>query len=79
MARNSMPKKERQQALVEILRDDPFITDEELSETFNVSIQTIRLDRLELGIQELRERIRSVAGKPEKIRTIDAKEVIGKL
>ena len=27
---------------------DPFLTDEELSEHFGVSIQTIRLDRLEL-------------------------------
>ena len=51
MARSTMPKKERQQALNDILRDDPFITDEELSEIFNVSIQTIRLDRLELGIR----------------------------
>jgi len=80
MAKNSMPKKERQQALVDILREDPFITDEELSETFNVSIQTIRLDRLELGIPELRERIRSVAAENQnKLRTIDAKEVIGEI
>src|SRR5690554_3807098 len=75
-----MPKKERQQALVDILREDPFITDEELSETFNVSIQTIRLDRLELGIPELRERIRSVAAENQnKLRTMDAKEVVGEI
>ena len=80
MARSTMPKKERQQALNDILREDPFITDEELSEIFNVSIQTIRLDRLELGIPELRERIRSVAAENQnKLRTIDAKEVIGEI
>ena len=76
MARNTMPKKERQNALVEVLREDPFITDEELSEAFNVSIQTIRLDRLELGIPELRERIRSVASENQnKLRTIDARKL----
>lgn len=80
MARNTMPKKERQHALVDVLREDPFITDEELSDTFHVSIQTIRLDRLELGIPELRERIRTVASENQnKIRTIDAKEVIGEI
>jgi len=80
MGRSTMPKKERQQALVDILKEDPFITDEELSETFNVSIQTIRLDRLELGIPELRERIRTVASENQsKLRTMDAKEVVGEI
>ncbi len=80
MARKSVPKKERQNLLMERLIADPFITDEELSEEFNVSIQTIRLDRLELGIPELRERIRNVASENySKIRTIEAKEVIGEI
>ena len=71
-------KKERQQGLLDTLKKDPFITDEELSETFHVSIQTIRLDRLELGIPELRERIRNVASENrKKLRTMDATEVIG--
>lgn len=80
MGRNTLPKKERQQELVELLKEDPFITDEELSEKFNVSIQTIRLDRLELGIPELRERIRSVASENQnKLRTIGAAEVVGEI
>ncbi|HOB20551.1 MAG TPA: transcription factor FapR [Candidatus Atribacteria bacterium] len=80
MARKSVPKKERQNLLMERLIADPFITDEELSEEFNVSIQTIRLDRLELGIPELRERIRNVASENySKIKTIEAKEVIGEI
>lgn len=80
MARNTLPKKERQQRLTEILAEDPFITDEELSENFHVSIQTIRLDRLELGIPELRERIRSVASENQnKLRTIGAQEVVGEI
>jgi len=39
----------------------PFVTDEELAAQLGVSIQTIRLDRMELGIPELRERTRQVA------------------
>ena len=34
-----------------------FITDEDLAEKFQVSIQTVRLDRMELSIPELRERL----------------------
>jgi acyl-coenzyme A thioesterase PaaI-like protein len=80
VARNTLPKKERQQRLTENLAEDPFITDEELSETFNVSIQTVRLDRLELGIPELRERIRSVASENQnKLRSIGAQEIIGEI
>ncbi|MGL6146742.1 MAG: HTH domain-containing protein, partial [Macrococcoides caseolyticum] len=53
----------RQEQLQQLLENDPFITDETLSHEFNVSIQTIRLDRLELNIPELRERIKNVAVK----------------
>ena len=56
-------KKERQQLLVETIKENPFVTDEELAEKFSVSVQTIRLDRLELSIPELRERIKNVAEK----------------
>lgn len=74
------PKKERQIELKEKLAEDPFWTDEELTEIFNVSIQTIRLDRLELGIPELRERVKNVAEKNHiKVRSIGGKEMIGEL
>lgn len=56
-------KKERQQLLQETIKVNPFITDEDLAEKFMVSVQTIRLDRLELSIPELRERIKNVAEK----------------
>ncbi|HZJ82358.1 MAG TPA: transcription factor FapR [Clostridia bacterium] len=76
----AIPKKERQGQLVEGLEQDPFLTDDELSELFNVSIQTIRLDRLELGIPELRERIKNVAERNHsKLRSIEGKEIIGEL
>jgi len=63
MSRSSCMKKERQAILLEKLEQDPFLTDEELSEMLGVSVPTIRLDRLELGIPELRERIKNVAQK----------------
>lgn len=73
-------KKERQKKLMDCLKEDPFLTDEELSELFNVSIQTIRLDRLELGIPELRERIKMVAEKNySKLKSIGGQEIVGEL
>lgn len=80
MSRDVLPKKERQLQLVASLDQDPFMTDEELSDLFKVSIQTIRLDRLELGIPELRERIKIVAEQNHsKLRSIEGKEIIGEL
>ncbi|WP_102346978.1 transcription factor FapR [Bacillus sp. Marseille-P3661] len=74
-------KKERQQLLVATIKETPFITDEELSKKFNVSIQTIRLDRLELSIPELRERIKDVAKSKldEEVKSLPIEEVIGEI
>lgn len=70
-------KKERQESLVRTIRSNPFITDEELAKKFTVSIQTIRLDRMELSIPELRKRIKSVA--VETIKSLPIDEVIGEV
>ncbi|RFU63234.1 transcription factor FapR [Peribacillus saganii] len=74
-------KKERQHLLVETIKHNPFITDEELAETFSVSVQTVRLDRLELSIPELRERIKNVAEKrfSDEVRALPLEEVIGEV
>lgn len=58
-----LKKRERQSQLMEQLEQNPFLTDEELALFFSVSIQTIRLDRMEKSIPELRERIKDVAYK----------------
>jgi len=80
MSRSSFLKKERQNILLEKIKNDPFLTDEELSELFTVSIPTIRLDRLELGIPELRERIKNVAEKNySKVKSLQSKEIVGEL
>lgn len=80
MSRSSLNKKERQQILSEKIKNDPFLTDEELSELFNVSVPTIRLDRLEMGIPELRERIRNVAeNNYSKVKSLQDGEIVGEL
>lgn len=73
-------KTERQYELKKIIKETPFVSDDELSEIFQVSIQTIRLDRLELGIPELRERMRAAAQKNySKIVGLGISELIGEI
>ncbi len=74
-------KKERQHLLLNTIKHNPFITDEELATHFSVSVQTIRLDRLELAIPELRERIKHVASKSfeDEVRSLPLNEVIGEM
>ncbi|MDQ0217115.1 transcription factor FapR [Peribacillus cavernae] len=74
-------KKERQHLLMETIKENPFITDDELAGRFSVSVQTVRLDRLELSIPELRERIKNVAEKKfsDEIRALPLDEVIGEV
>jgi len=76
----SRNKKQRHQELVALIETEPFLTDEELADRFQVSVQTIRLDRLALGIPELRERIKAVAeNKYKDVRSLELTEVIGEL
>ncbi|GAE91671.1 phosphate:acyl-ACP acyltransferase PlsX [Gracilibacillus boraciitolerans JCM 21714] len=72
-------KKERQVSLKETIEQKPFITDEALANMYEVSIQTIRLDRMELNIPELRERIKSVATSTwnETVKALAIDDVIG--
>lgn len=73
-------KQERQQKLITLLEENPFLTDEELAESLGVSVPTIRLDRLELGIPELRVRTKEVAEQfYSKICSLEMGELIGDL
>ncbi|MFC7392516.1 transcription factor FapR [Scopulibacillus cellulosilyticus] len=73
-------KRERQKQLLTTIENSPFVTDEELAEKFNVSVQTIRLDRMELSIPELRERIKHVAQKKfDDVKALPLSEVIGEI
>ncbi len=73
-------KHERHQALRTEIEKNPFSTDEELAKYFGVSVSTIRLDRTELGIPELRERTRVVAHEAyDTIKSLGELELIGEL
>ena len=74
-------KKERQKLLTESIQDNPFVTDEQLASQFGVSVQTIRLDRMELSIPELRERIKDVASKnyENEVKSLPIDEIIGEI
>lgn len=78
--KRNQTKHERQKKLVASLDENPFLTDEELAELLGVSVPTIRLDRLELGIPELRVRTKEVAEQfYGKIRSLGTGELIGDL
>ncbi|CDN41995.1 Transcription factor FapR [Paenibacillus sp. P22] len=75
-----LPKKQRHQQLLGLLDDNPFVTDRELTRLLRVSIQTIRLDRMELGIPELRERMKLMAERSyDAVRSLPLDEVIGEI
>lgn len=75
-----MNKSERQIKLKNIIDSNPFLTDKELAQKLNVSIQTIRLDRLELNIPEVRKRTRQLAHNAYKqLKSVSEGEVIGEL
>lgn len=70
----------RQKLLMGHMKEKPFLTDEDLAKLLDVSIQTIRLDRLEMGIPELRERIKKMAEHAQtKVKSISSGEVVGEL
>ncbi len=80
MADKFLKKSERHQKLLAAIQENPFITDEELAEALAVSIPTIRLDRLELSIPEVRKRTKEMAshffGASQ---SLGAAEIVGEL
>jgi Uncharacterized protein, possibly involved in aromatic compounds catabolism len=75
-----LSKRERHQQLNKLIEENPFLTDRELTRLLKVSIQTIRLDRLELSIPELRERLKMMAERSyDSVRSLPLDEVIGEI
>lgn len=77
-----LSKSERQKKIREYFFKDPFASDQKLSKIFNCSVQTIRLDRIEMGIPEMRKRILQVARKNsslDKVKSLQKDEMIGEL
>lgn len=80
MVNSSFPKPIRLKKLGTFIKSNPFTTDEELAKQFKVSVQTIRLDRLELGIPELRERMKQFAESSySQVKSLAVPEIIGEL
>jgi len=78
----NLSKLERQKRIKEHILNDPFLSDKKLAELFNFSVQTIRLDRLEMGIPEMRKRIVQVAkdtSSSDKVRSLSKEEIVGEL
>ncbi|AUW94523.1 MAG: transcription factor FapR [Sulfobacillus thermosulfidooxidans] len=71
---------ERQRKLAEAIRENPLQTDEDLAQRFSVSVPTIRLDRLHLGIPELRLRSEGLARlSVVHTRTLKRQDMVGDL
>ncbi len=76
----NLPKEKRQDKIRERISENPFLSDEQLSRIFKVSIQTIRLDRLEMGIPEMRKRVIKLAQEASlKVKALSKNEIIGDL
>lgn len=78
----NLDKLERQRRIKEYISNDPFLSDKKLAELFSFSVQTIRLDRLEMGIPEMRKRIVQVAkntSSSDKVKSLSKEEIVGEL
>lgn len=75
-----LSKTERQQRLLALIGEDPLLTDEMIAAKFGVSVPTIRLDRLELGVPEMRVRARELAERAKgTVKALGPTEVAGEL
>lgn len=79
-----MPKKllkrDREERLLVLLRQNPLLSDKELSSSLGVSVGTVRLDRALLRVPELRARTREMAERAvTRLRSLKQEEFIGEL
>lgn len=78
MAKTNKARIERNEQILKYLCEDPLATDEVLAKKFNVSVNTIRLDRARLGIKEFKERLKDKASVTmKKVTSISPKEFVG--
>lgn len=78
MSRNS--RQQRHEVLLELLRQYPLYTDEELAKKLQVSLSTLRLDRALLQVPEVRERAIAMAkSAAARLRSLRQGEYTGQL
>ncbi|MFZ5643359.1 MAG: transcription factor FapR [Bacillota bacterium] len=80
MSRSNAARLARQKLIERYISGNPFLRDEDLAEILGVSIQTIRLDRSEMNIPEMRLRVKNMArGVYDQVRSISVEEMVGEL
>lgn len=80
MSSEALCKAERHDCLSKYINGNPFLTDDDLAQILGVSIQTIRLDRAEMNIPELRVRLKNVAREVYgQVRSLSSDEFVGEL
>lgn len=80
MTKATIKKNLRYENLIKLLNKEPFLSDAQIADKLEVSIPTVRLDRINLGIKEVRERIKERADTNEaKIKAISPGDVIGEI
>ena len=73
-------KSDRHNRLMRQLKNNPFLTDDDMAGILGVSIQTVRLDRTELDIPEMRVRVKKMAREAyRELRAIAGSELVGEL
>ena len=78
MPRTDKERSLRSAKLLEYVEQNPLVTDEILAKKFNVSVNTIRLDRARLGIKEFKERLKMKAEETmKKVTSISSEEFVG--
>ena len=78
MSRTDKQRTIRCEKLLQYLENNPLATDEILAKEFDVSVNTIRLDRSRLGIKEFKVRLKEKAEETMmKVTSISAKEFVG--
>jgi len=76
----SLGPKERRERLKSVLGQNPFLSDGSLARHFGVSVQTIRLDRMALGIPDQRTRTKEVAERAYgRVKSLGQREIVGEL
>jgi len=76
----SRDKASKKKIMLELLEEDPFITDTALAKRLCISVQSVRLYRAEMRIPELRKRVRGMAQRAYgRVKTISGKEILGEL
>lgn len=71
---------QRHGELQRLLAEDPLLKDEDLARILGVSVPTIRLDRLSLGIPEVRQRAQGLARRAvHQVTSLEHQEVVGEL